>query len=190
MVSTYGKTHTSRRLVQGRGVYDAPTNCQRDPLYKLWHNMLSRCYGVRTPSNLAYSGCEVVTEWYSFMAFRDWALKQDWEGNQLDKDLIVPGNKVYGPEACCFVPRVVNMIGPSLTGTGYIHRTYKKVNPYEAGFRGKFLGAFATPEEASHAWKVAKLVATRKVLADYEAGRHDPRVVIALNRIINELEGE
>ena len=40
--------------------------------------------------------------------FKDWMENQDWEGNQLDKDLLFEGNKVYGPKTCVFVTRMVN----------------------------------------------------------------------------------
>ena len=47
-----------------------------------------------------------------FQAFADWATQQvgyGVPGYQLDKDLLVKGNKVYSPETCCFLPAEINM---------------------------------------------------------------------------------
>ena len=33
---------------------------------------------------------------------------QEWEGKQLDKDIVIPGNKVYSPDACIFVDKRIN----------------------------------------------------------------------------------
>lgn len=57
-----------------------------------------------------YVGCTNGFE--GFQAFADWATKQigyGVPGYQLDKDLLVKGNKVYSPETCCFLPREINM---------------------------------------------------------------------------------
>ena len=36
-------------------------------------------------------------------------VEQDWEGLQLDKDLLVNGSKVYSRETCVFVSNQVNI---------------------------------------------------------------------------------
>ncbi len=78
-------------------------------IYKSWHNMLRRCYSPITHSRQpTYIGCTVVKSWHLFSAFRKWMLKQDYEGNVLDKDILVRGNKVYSPSTCVFVPARVN----------------------------------------------------------------------------------
>ena len=80
------------------------------PYYRVWENMLKRCYSVRwQEKNPSYIGCSVAEEWLVFSAFKNWMEKQEWEGGQLDKDLLVEGNKVYSAEACVFVTRAVNM---------------------------------------------------------------------------------
>ena len=46
-----------------------------------------------------------------FQTFADWATQQvgyGVPGFHLDKDLLVPGNKVYSPETCCFLPGEIN----------------------------------------------------------------------------------
>jgi hypothetical protein len=75
--------------------------------YQKWVNMLDRAYG-RTfrPS---YVGVKVCDEWRSFMAFKSWMEKQDWEGKELDKDLL-GGGTLYSPDTCCFISKRANMI--------------------------------------------------------------------------------
>ena len=61
-----------------------------------------------------YDGVTVAPEWLGYgtgdQAFCDWAVRQPgWgKGWHLDKDLLVPGNRIYGPQTCCFIPREVN----------------------------------------------------------------------------------
>lgn len=79
------------------------------PYYSRWRNMLSRAYNVDVHKQFpTYSECTVSEEWHSFMNFRQWMEEQDWEGKQLDKDLIFPGNTTYGPQYCQFISRTEN----------------------------------------------------------------------------------
>ena len=108
----------SKKLQYGVGINDADyvvswrIDGQRFccPFYDRWHGMLRRCYSAAWQSrHPAYIGCSVDKRWHSFVAFREWALSQpQWEGLHLDKDLLVPGNKVYSPETCLFIPQSVN----------------------------------------------------------------------------------
>lgn len=92
---------------------------------------------------------------------------QDWEGLDLDKDLLVPGNKVYGPETCIFVVHSVNAFlidsakarGQWPLGVSWRTRDNKFSancnNPFTK--RMEFLGYFTDPNEAHQAWKARKL---------------------------------
>ena len=64
------------------------------PYYRAWKNMLARCYYHKVQGNRpTYSGCIVSEEWLRFSNFRRWMANQDFEGKQLDKDLLFEGNK-------------------------------------------------------------------------------------------------
>lgn len=79
------------------------------PYYGRWSSMLGRCYSKRLHKDRpSYSDCAVVPEWLSFMSFRAWMMEQEWEGKHLDKDLLVPHNKLYSPETCIFITQKVN----------------------------------------------------------------------------------
>ena len=72
--------------------------------------MLQRCYSEKWQERYpTYKGCSVSEEWHTFSNFKAWMEKQQWEGKQLDKDILFEGNKVYSPEPCVFVTRKTNM---------------------------------------------------------------------------------
>ena len=146
---------------------------KNDVMYPTWIGMLSRCYDTRqTKENNPYKGCKVSENFRYYPYFKAWCSKQigfdsfDEKGKpfQLDKDILVKGNKFYSPETCCFVPKDLNTL---LThrrkdkGLYPVGVSYKpRINRYIAQI-SKFkeiihLGCFVTPEEAFYAYKQAK----------------------------------
>jgi len=145
--------------VFGVGYKSKETNIKGCPAYVKWVNMLQRCYYRVKP---AYSNTKVCEEWHEFEAFKIWFYGQDWEGKQLDKDILGDGS-IYGPDTCCFVSRKVNnfLVGVSESSFGYTkNKGDKEVyvarvsNPFTGG--REVLGEFGTKEEATVAWKVRK----------------------------------
>lgn len=132
------------------------------PFYLTWKGMLERCYSAKKQVECpTYVGCTVTTEWHRFSVFKAWMEKQDWEGNQLDKDLLQHSNKVYGPEHCVFVSRQVNVFMIENTANRgewplgvYWERTGKFraqcCNPFTK--KQDRLGRFPCPNEAHQAW--------------------------------------
>lgn len=175
-----------RKLIYGVGVYDADYSAQkcvyfgrsngkqnrkvvwRCPFYQVWTSMLTRCYNdkykLKQPS---YKGVTVTDEWHLFSNFKVWMETQDWEGKQLDKDLLVRGNKIYSPETCIFVTRQVNVFltdrsndrGDLPIGVAF-HKASGKFcancsNPVT--LKREWLGLFGCPEEAHRCWLSKKL---------------------------------
>ena len=82
-------------------------------VYDLWSNVLRRSYGGYDGS---YDGVTVDPRWHSFRVFLDTLpdvpghdLFEAGENVHLDKDILVPGNKVYSRDTCAFVPAFVNI---------------------------------------------------------------------------------
>lgn len=136
------------------------------PFYKVWFNMLVRCYSekslIRCPS---YKGCEVDKRWHSFMSFKEWMVEQDWVGNQLDKDLLASENKIYSPETCVFVSRQVNVFmtdhkrgrGDLPLGVCFEPDTGKfKAQCHNLGKGQTYLGLYDTPVLAYNAYRKCK----------------------------------
>ena len=83
--------------------------------YKRWENMLQRCYSEKLQTKCpTYIGCSVCPEWLTYSVFDSWyeqnLPKDESVKWQLDKDLLFPGNKVYCPEKCVFVPQYINSL--------------------------------------------------------------------------------
>ena len=112
------KSISSRRAVQGVGINDAPYMVKQPnskvkvcPYYRAWHNMITRCYSAAYQKQQpTYQGCSVVKDWLIFSNFRRWMEGEYWCGKQLDKDLLIEGNKVYSPVSCIFVSMELNVL--------------------------------------------------------------------------------
>jgi hypothetical protein len=157
--------------------------------YAAWTGMLERCYSKKyLESRPSYIGTSVCSEWLYATAFKKWMEQQDWSGKSLDKDIIVPGSKLYSPETCAFVLNATNLFviasdasrGDYPIGVHLVKRTGKYQAQCENPFTRKQenLGLFSTPEEAHEAWRkrkheLAQLVAARE---------SDSRVVEALRK--------
>ena len=190
------KLHKKPKLVHGVGINDAdyPVNPlgpdkkgRMCPYYDVWHNMLRRAYDPKYAARYpTYIGVTVCEEWHSFMAFRAWMETQDWEGKQLDKDIIVPGNKVYSPATCVFVLSEINSLltdGAAQRGKWPIGVSWHKASNkfcahIKEGGKKQHLGSFATPEAAHIAWRKEKLRIVRAAARECD----DPRVSAGLLR--------
>ena len=144
------------------------------PIYRVWSNMLMRCYrkeyGNKHPS---YKDCTVCDDWLVFSNFALWASDKMGAGLDLDKDIKIPNNKSYSPEACLFVSKEVNYIilgkrrnsrykqGVSWCSRDKVFNSFISVKG-----KSKYLGAFSTEDDASESYIKAKkerIVATRIV---------------------------
>lgn len=169
------------------------------PEYNSWLRMLRRCYDPKThEKHPTYAGCSVNPAWHNFQNFASWWRAQPnsgVDGFSLDKDLIVLGNKEYGPDTSSFVPQDINIL---LTDSGAARGAYpqgvmwhKRDKRFYAALkvdgRRKFLGYFGTVEEASSAYLAAK--ADRiKAMADRHREVIDHRVYRTLTRHADELK--
>ena len=139
---------------------------------------------------MTYDDCTVSANFKHYPYFKEWYFKQighDQESWELDKDILVKGNKVYSEDTCCFVPKDLNNL---LThrkkdkGLYPVGVSYKpRINRYIAQIR-KFkkvihLGCFATPEQAFYAYKQAKEAYIKEVAELYK-DQIDIRVYEAL----------
>ncbi len=141
--------------------------------YELWHNVLRRCYSDKSKKkHPTYEDCEVSDNFKSYEYFYEWCHKQIGFGNegfenpfQLDKDLLVKGNKIYSENTCVFIPSEINLLlvkREALRGTHLIGVSWSKTNKAFMAQVNKnkgaseHLGFFNTEIEAFNAYKVAK----------------------------------
>ena len=138
------------------------------PYYLTWRSMLQRCYSSKFQErNPTYKGCSVSKEWWRFSNFKHWMECQDWEGMQLDKDLLFEGNKIYSAETCVFVSSSVNLFTTD-SGAARGERSigvcwHKATSKFESRCRNPFtkkqeyLGWFDCELEAHQEWLNRKL---------------------------------
>ena len=137
--------------------------------YMLWCNMLQRCYSdTSKKKNPTYIACEVSDKFKSYEYFYEWCNEQisfGVDGFELDKDLLVKGNKVYSEDSCIFIPKDINLLltkctasrGEYLIGVSWSNTN----NAFMAMVRknkgkSEYLGHFKTELEAFNAYKEAK----------------------------------
>ena len=163
-----------RKLVFGVGINDADYMTKQRipggkrllcPYYRRWHTMLVRCYSEkfhqRSPT---YKGCSVSEDWKNFMSFRKWMKSQDWQGMALDKDILIPNNKIYSAETCLFVPVSINNLinRPSNNKTGFpvgvgFHKHTGRIRAYcRVDGRHHQIGEFNDVESAWAAYRKFK----------------------------------
>lgn len=154
-----------------KGSRDNVSMIWRCPYFERWRGVIRRCYSsIQLKRNPKYIGCKVCEEWLVFSNFKAWMEKQDWEGKELDKDLLTPNNKLYSPETCIWVPHNINIficdrketsgintVGTTLDKDTGLYRAQCS-NPfgntrYE---RRGYIGLFKTRELAHQAWRTKK----------------------------------
>lgn len=157
------------------------------PFYSSWRHLIERCHSERFQSRCpTYKGCSVVPEWKIFSHFRLWMLHQDYQGKQLDKDILLPGNKLYGPETCVFVAAELNTfltenklcLGGYAVGVCWSKWSNKFHARCKNPFSGKNenLGYFDKESEAHAAWRERK----HQLACIYASVEKNPHVARAL----------
>ena len=100
-----------QRTLYGVGYMGMKLNtemCHSTSYYK-WKNMVQRCYDKKVHKKYKpeYKDKSVCEEWLNYSNFKIWFDEHyvPCKNNQidLDKDLLVQGNKVYSPETCVFL---------------------------------------------------------------------------------------
>jgi len=159
--------------------------------YVLWKNMLKRCFCEKFKQKYpAYEGVTCSKEWLSMTKFiEDVSQMRGFglSGWELDKDILVKGNKLYSKDTCCFVPHEINMLltkrdncrGEYPVGVCFHKASGKFMAQLTINGKRKHLGLFTTPEEAFQVYKTAK---EAQIKAVAEKWKHllDERVYLAL----------
>lgn len=161
-----------RRGVFGVGRYDYYLPMDSDPIitesYTQWRTMLGRCYSSYVQSMQPnYVGCTVCDEWHSFSNFFRWFRTNYRKGYYLDKDILVPGNKIYSPETCCLVPNEIN--------TQFSYKRKKRNLPIGVIYI-KHMGKYAA--RINHNGKDKYLCFTDNIKVAFEIYKETKRLVI------------
>jgi hypothetical protein len=116
---------------------------------------------------------------------------QDWEGKEIDKDIINPGNKIYSPDNCRFVTKKLNMLindsaasrGDHPQGVSFDNKAGK----FRANVSGKntnqHIGYYDTSELARDAYVKVKA----KLILQAASDQTDPLIANGLRLHANKL---
>ena len=160
--------------------------------YRLWNNMLKRCYSVGCQKvRPTYIDCSISENFRYLEYFKEWCNNQigfnsvDEKGKPfaLDKDILVKGNRVYNEDVCVFVPQEVNLLftkrdksrGEYPIGVSF----HKSRGMLTATLNNKYLGYFNTAEQAFQVYKTAKEAYIKEVANKWK-DKIDPKVYEAL----------
>lgn len=152
--------------------YPAKINQKITKEYDTWRSMLRRCFDKSFKERCpAYKDVTCCNEWLCFENFYEWLHKQEnfdkWsneKGWNVDKDILVKGNKIYSPETCSLVPDYVNNLfskGGNDNKCGLPIGVHMHGNSFQSACcdlydKRKHLGTYSTPEEAFLAYKQHK----------------------------------
>lgn len=172
--------------VNGKQIQKVIWTC---PYYRKWVDLLKRCFSDKYQAKYpTYIGCTIDPEWLYLSKFIKWVDSQpnrDWQNCEPDKDLLVRGNKHYGPETVVFVTKQVNYFtlsnkaqrGQYMLGVVEVTECGKFRSGCQNPFTKKKKELRCTTElEAHKAWQ-AKKHEYACMLADLQ---DDPRVAKAL----------
>lgn len=172
-------SNTNRNLVYGVGINDYDGNISIHGVhiksYKTWGRVMERCFDQKYKNkNPSYNDVTICDQWIKFSNFKNWFDANYVDGFEIDKDILIQGNKLYSPDTCCFVPRRINtlLLNKQRTNTsGMIGIHEQKNGSYSANITmcevKKHLGTFKTAEEAAAAYVRAKTEYANKVVMEY-----------------------
>ena len=166
--------------------YPRSINCKMTKEYDTWIHILQRCFDNKLKEKQpSYIDKECCDEWLYYPNFYEWLHSQTnfdkWYNGKrwaIDKDILVKGNKVYSPDACCLIPQNVNCLflkreaerGDYPIGVHYREDCFiaRCRNPFTN--TNEDLGFYSTPESAFQAYKTYKENIIRQVAeVEYEA---------------------
>lgn len=174
----------------GVGEYRCSTKGVLTREYITWSSAMTRCYSEKYQNRFPkYRGCVMHEDWHNFQNFAKWYTSQvGYEcGFDLDKDLLVAGNKVYSPNTCVIIPKQINNFlllrkgdrGKHPLGVSFC-KAKKQYTAYcsEKSSRN-LIGYYETPDEAHEAYKAKKESLAQSLACEW-FGLVDSRVITAL----------
>ena len=171
----------------GEGKYKAKENGKNTDEYKIWYNMLERCYDPKYQEKYpAYKGCSVEKHFLNFQNMGEWIENNYYEipGEQmcLDKDILCKGNKIYSRETCIFVPQRINKLftksdrsrGKDPIGVNELPDGNYMVRCHNEYGKQIYLGTYSAKEEAFQVYKQYKEKIIKETIDSYKGKIPEP----------------
>ena len=165
----------------GEGKYKTRENGKLKREYKIWHEMLKRCYDSKYQERKpTYKGCGIEGCLLNFQNAAKWIDENYYEipGEImcLDKDILCKRNKVYSRKNCIFVPQRINTLfikcdnsrGKNPIGVSILPSGKYQVHCNNGYGKTIALGIYSTKEEAFRIYKEYKEKIIKDVIDSYE----------------------
>lgn len=149
--------------------------------YSVWVNMMTRCYNDKYKEvRPTYKDVTMCEEWHNYSNFKKWYdenyYEVEGERTEIEKDILIKGNKLYSPSTCVFIPQTLNSLFTkrnSKRGVLPIGVTKRKgcskyTATYSINGKNKTLSGFDTPEEAFYAYKKKKEELIKQIADEYK----------------------
>ena len=171
----------------GEGKYTTTENGKLKKYFKIWSNMLRRCYDPKHRERYpTYKDCKVEEYLLNFQHMCEWIngnyYKVSGEIMCLDKDILCKGNKIYSRDTCIFVPERINNLftkSDNSRGKNPIGTTKRSSGKYQVqcsdGYGKQIrLGEYLSEEEAIKVYKQYKEKVIKEVIDSYEGKIPEP----------------
>lgn len=156
----------------GKGKYTS-----KHKSFLLWQGVLQRCYHEKAQEKYpTYKGVTVCEEWHNFQNFAKWyehhhtSCMEHWD---IDKDILCPECKVYSPETCTFVPRIINTFYRTAFSSDGLPKNISKVGKkYKVIFKHReevfYIGTFDLLDKAIEECGIGRSKIIKKLAEEYK----------------------
>lgn len=180
----------------GKYGFKKSQNGQKTKALSVWKDMLFRCYSPKAKD--CYKDCYVDCKWHDFQEFASWFYERHFEGFELDKDILVNGNRVYSEDTCCLVPRNLNMFKVHTRGKSVIGVVKNSNGTYTSYCNDSYgktinLGTRSEESEAFNLYKnykenLARIIARRyKTIEGFDERVYDALMNYTVNDVGEKL---
>lgn len=165
----------------GEGPYKIRINGKKTTSYIVWEQIIRRCYSAKQQetTSKSYVDCEVCEEWHNYQNFAQWYEENYYEvpgqHMQVDKDILIKGNKVYSPDTCAIIPQYINTLfirnnrkrGQYPIGVYYNKRAKKYEAMYKIDGKNKHIGYYTSVNDAFLTYKEYKEDHIKQIADEY-----------------------
>ena len=157
----------------GNGAYKTKDKGRINKRYDVWTGMLRRCYSNEYS---AYKNAYVCDEWHNYQNFAKWFDENFYqvEGSrmELDKDILIKGNKTYSPQTSIFAPQRINSLFAKCStprkdipiGVEWC----KKDKKYRVNYSNEHAGYYDSAIEAFYHYKESKEKQIKEIAEEYK----------------------
>lgn len=191
--------------IHGMGFVGVGDYSTKIKAHHYWYKMLQRAYcPVYKKEHPTYEDVTVSPDWLNYQIFAEWCTKRKQYGNMgynLDKDIIVRGNKIYSEDRCTLVPQRINKLLITKTnvhsdtplGVKRIKDKFDRVIGYTATCHdnGKdlYFGYYSNPVDAFFAYKAGKEALIKRVADEYKPMLDDKVYDALLKYVVFDTNG-